>query len=104
MGFDAKKPAAVFRALGEENRVKILCLLSTGVKCACKLLEELEITQPTLPHHMKILCDSGIVSARKEGKWMYYSISGSAGEYLNKCVEDLLSQTETADRRSCRKR
>lgn len=104
MGFDAKKSAAVFRALGDENRVKILCLLSTGEKCACKLLEELEITQPTLSHHMKILCDSGIVSACKEGKWMYYSISGSAGEYLNKCVEALLSQTETADRRSCCKR
>lgn len=104
MGFGAKKLAAVFRALGDENRVKILGLLSTGEKCACKLLEELEITQPTLSHHMKILCDSGIVSARKEGKWMYYSISGSAGEYLNKCVEDLLSQTETADRRSCCKR
>ena len=104
MGFAAKKPAAVFRALGDENRVKILCLLSTGVKCACKLLEELEITQPTLPHHMKILCDSGIVSACKEGKWMYYSISGSAGEYLNKCVEDLLSRPEGADMQSCCKR
>ena len=44
-------------------------------KCACKLLEALQCTQPTLSHHMKILCDSGLVVGRKEGKWMYYSIS-----------------------------
>ena len=75
MGFDVKKLAAVFRALGDENRVKILGLLSTGEKCACKLLEELEITQPTLSHHMKILCDSGIVIAEKQWKWTHYSIN-----------------------------
>ena len=42
---------------------------------ACKLLEELNVTQPTLSHHMKILCDSGIVASRKQGKWKHYSIS-----------------------------
>ena len=44
-------------------------------KCACYLLEELNISQSTLSHHMKLLCDSGLVDYRKEGKWMHYSLS-----------------------------
>ncbi len=71
---EEKKLAAVFRALGDENRVRILKLLQSGEKCACILLDDLQIAQPTLSHHMKILCDAQLVSGRKVGKWMYYSI------------------------------
>lgn len=66
--------AKVFKAFCDERRIDILELLSGGEKCACKLLDELEISQSTLSHHMKILCDSGVVVARKDGKWTYYSI------------------------------
>ena len=72
---DSKKMAAMFKAFADENRIQILELLRDGERCACRLLEEMKITQPTLSHHMKILCDSGIVVGRKEGKWMHYSIS-----------------------------
>ena len=67
--------ALICKALGDSNRLKIVEMLSDGEKCGCKLLEAFEITQPTLSHHMKILCDCGLVSARKEGKWTHYSIS-----------------------------
>lgn len=87
---DYKKTATVFKAFCDENRLQILQLLQPGEKCACRLLEAMEITQPTLSHHMKILCDSGIVVGRKEGKWMYYSISEEgvkvATEYLGQLV------------------
>ncbi len=72
---DERKIALIFKAFCDENRIRILKLLCGGEKCACKLLEELNISQPTLSHHMKILCDAGIVIGRKEGKWMHYSIS-----------------------------
>ena len=75
MKLDDRKTALLFKALGDENRIKILGLLKQGEKCACKLLEEMNISQPTLSHHMKILCDAGIVVGRKDGKWMHYSIS-----------------------------
>lgn len=68
MKLDAKKTAVIFKAFCDENRIRILQLLQSGEKCACMLLEEMNITQPTLSHHMKILCDSGIVTGRKEGK------------------------------------
>lgn len=85
---DERKIAVIFKAFCDENRIRILKLLKSGEKCACKLLEELNVTQPTLSHHMKILCDSGIVVGRKEGKWMHYSISKEganiAADYLKK--------------------
>lgn len=86
---DERKTAAVFKALCDENRIRILKQLASGEKCACKLLDELSITQPTLSHHMKILCDSGIVSGRKEGKWMYYSISEQGAENARNLLREL---------------
>ena len=83
---DEKKTALVFKALCDENRIKIIELLKCGERCACVLLDSLHITQPTLSHHMKILCDSGLVTGRKAGKWTYYSLSretaADAAEYL----------------------
>jgi ArsR family transcriptional regulator len=71
----------VFRAFTDEHRVRVLELLQQGEQCACVLLEDMEISQPTLSHHMKILCDSGIVKKRPVGKWSYYSINAEGCEY-----------------------
>lgn len=84
-----KKIAQIFKALCDENRVQIMKLLRSGEKCACKLLEELNVTQPTLSHHMKTLLDSGIVNGRKEGKWMHYSISEEGLEKAQKYLDYL---------------
>jgi len=65
----------LFKALADTNRLMIVDMLSCGELCACKILEKFHITQPTLSHHMKILCDCGLVNGRKEGKWMYYSLN-----------------------------
>ena len=75
MELSEKKTAEMFKALCDENRIKIIKLLQNGEKCACRLNEEIDVTQPTMSHHMKVLCDSGLVVGRKEGKWMHYSIS-----------------------------
>lgn len=64
--------APVFKALGDETRLKIIELLSCGELCACDILESFDITQPTLSYHMKILTESGLVNSRKEGSWIRY--------------------------------
>lgn len=70
--------ALLFKALSDANRIKIVTMLSErGELCACKILDELGITQPTLSHHMKVLCSCGLVVCRKEGRWMHYSLSSS---------------------------
>lgn len=91
---DAVKTAVIFKAFCDENRIRILKLLQGGEKCACMLLEEMNITQPTLSHHMKILCDSGIVRGRKEGKWMHYSISEAGIECAQKYLSSLKNNRE----------
>ena len=72
--------AKVFQALCDPKRLAILEQLRSGEKCACVLLEDLHISQSTLSHHMQILCDSGVVEARREGKWTHYRLSASGGE------------------------
>lgn len=67
--------AAIYKALSDPNRLMIVDMLSGEELCACKILEKFNITQPTLSHHMKTLCDCGLVKARKEGKWSYYSLN-----------------------------
>ncbi|WP_223196868.1 ArsR/SmtB family transcription factor [Listeria monocytogenes] len=62
------------KAIAEPNRLQILDMISTGEKCACDILDDFNFTQPTLSHHMKVLIEAGIVTARKEGKWQYYSL------------------------------
>lgn len=69
------KQALVFKALAEPNRLKIIKMLSQGEHCACEILESLQITQPTLSHHMKILIECELVVGRKEGIWMHYSLN-----------------------------
>jgi len=85
--------AKVFKAFCDENRLQILELLQSGEKCACVLLDRLNICQSTLSHHMKILIESNVVTPRKEGKWTYYSIS-SVGSMAAK---ELLIKLTTID-------
>ena len=94
--------AKVFKAFCDENRLMILEMLQSGEKCACKLLDELKISQSTLSHHMKILCESGIVSSRKEGKWTHYSISKNGSKKALGLLAELTNTTENNIICSCK--
>lgn len=80
--------AKVFKALSDPNRLLILETLQSEEKCACKLLTDLNIVQSTLSHHMKILCESGFVNGRRDGKWMHYSINKKAFEIAKKFLSE----------------
>ena len=82
--------AKVFKALCDPKRLAILEQLRSGEKCACALQEPMDLTQSGLSYHMKILCDSGLVVSRQEGKWTHYRLS-EAGR--NKAVRLLLAIT-----------
>ena len=72
--------AKIFKAFCDPKRLAILDLLKNGEKCACVLLNELNTTQSGLSYHMKILCESGIVTGRQEGKWTHYSLNEEKGK------------------------
>ena len=86
-----KNDTIIFKALCDEKRLSILELLKGGEKCACVLMEELNIAQSALSYHMKILCESGIVTSRQVGKWTHYTISKSGREYAIKRLTELTS-------------
>lgn len=65
----------VFKSLGDPKRAMIVDMLSCGELCACMILEKFEMSQSTLSHHMKLLCECGLVKGRNEGKWIYYSLN-----------------------------
>jgi ArsR family transcriptional regulator len=77
----------VFRAFTDDSRVRVLELLCDGEQCACVLLDDLKISQPTLSHHMKILCDAGVVNKRRVGKWSYYSIDKEGCAYAKRMLD-----------------
>lgn len=88
--------ANFFKSMSDPNRLMIVDMLSYGTLCACKLLERLQITQPTLSHHMKILCDCGLVKARREGKWMHYSLNTEQIQKTKELFNDLFTDKESS--------
>ena len=89
--------ARVFKALCDARRQRILELLHTGEKCACVLTEEMGMPQSSLSYHMKILCDSGIVISREEGKWTHYQISQQGSEKAIQLLKEITAVTENHD-------
>lgn len=64
----------ILKAIADPKRLCIVDMLSCGELCACKILEAFHIAQPTLSHDMRVLMDAGVVTARREGKWIYYAL------------------------------
>lgn len=77
--------AKILKALSDPKRLRIVDMLSCGELCACQILEEFHVTQPTLSHDMKLLVEAGIVKDRREGKNIYYSLDEEVlGESQNR--------------------
>lgn len=92
MKYSAAEFVPVMKALSDETRLRIIDMLSCGPLCACDILEEFSITQSTLSYHMKILTESTLVTAVRDGAWMRYSLNqGKAEEtiaFLNHISHD----------------
>lgn len=73
-----------FKALSDEKRIRILKLLAVREMCVCELMIALDVTQPNLSHHLRILETQGFINRRKEGKWAFYSLTNS------KAIEQLV--------------
>lgn len=93
--------ARVFKAFCDEKRLRILELLRGGEKCACVLIDKLDIGQSGLSYHMKILCESGIVDSRQEGKWTHYRISEKGSAYAGELLKMLTTPNTTLEEDTC---
>lgn len=97
MDNEHKKNAKIFKAFCDEKRLAILELLRSGEKCACILIDQMEIGQSALSYHMKILCESGVVESRQEGKWTHYRLSAAGSKYAVGLLEKLTAPTITSE-------
>lgn len=71
----------LFRALGDPARLKIVSMVAeAGELCVCKIVEELDMGQPAVSHHLAKLRYSGLLKARKQGQWVHYSLNMDALE------------------------
>jgi ArsR family transcriptional regulator len=80
-----------FRALSDENRLRIVDLLRGGERCVCELTDALDLSQPLLSFHLKTMKDAGLVVDRREGRWAYYSLNPEAFAQLEDFVGALPS-------------
>ena len=76
------RPAEQFQALSDETRLRILDLLRGGEHCVCELTDVLDLGQSLLSFHLKTLKDAGLVTDRREGRWMYYALASEKLEAL----------------------
>jgi ArsR family transcriptional regulator len=86
---EAEATAALFRALGDPARVRIVNALATSDEpvCVCELIEPLGLAQPTVSHHMKKLLDAGIVEREQRGKWAFFSLTSEGCATLARVVD-----------------
>ena len=85
---------AVGRALGDTTRIRILAALRNGELCVCELVDALDISQSTLSSHLQICREAGVVTSRKESRWIYYSLSTRYAPV----IERVFSELETVRR------
>lgn len=99
---------AVFRALADKTRLRILALLGTNEVCVCHIHDSLGIPQPTVSRHLAYLRRTGLVDARREGVWMHYRVSPRLDPVVQGVVNAAIHalthvQTTTRDRRQYQK-
>src|ERR671934_2178997 len=75
---DHRQAVQLFRALSDPTRLSILERLRYGERCVCELTDALDAAQSRLSFHLKVLKDAGLVTDRREGRWMYYTMSPEA--------------------------
>ncbi len=85
----ARRSAALFHALSDEKRLRILALLAGGELCVCELTEALHLSQSLLSFHLRTLRDAGLVVDRREGRWIHYSLRSEALEEAKSAIETL---------------
>ena len=84
-----ERSVALFHALSDETRLEIIELLRKGERCVCELTDTLDAAQSRLSFHLRVLKDAGVVSDRKDGRWVYYELDPEAFEELGTLVSSM---------------
>ncbi|MDQ3082018.1 MAG: metalloregulator ArsR/SmtB family transcription factor [Gemmatimonadota bacterium] len=88
-GARTDRAVELFHALSDETRLEIIHLLSKGERCVCELTDSLDAAQSRLSFHLRVLKDAGVVSDRKEGRWVYYELDREAFDEVGELVSGM---------------
>src|ERR687892_2551146 len=94
---DLDRAAALFHALSDRTRLSILQRLRFGERCVCDLTDALDAAQSRLSFHLRVLKDAGLVTDRREGRWMYYTLNAEALAEVGEFVESMASAPSPAE-------
>ena len=97
---DPQRVVTLFHALSDGTRLSILQRLRFGERCVCELTGDLEAAQSRLSFHLKVLKDAGLVTDRREGRWMYYTLNPDALGEAAEVIEGMASAPSAAERRT----
>ena len=89
------KARALLKAMADPLRLQVLEALGGGERCVCELTSELGLAQSKLSFHLKVLREAGLIEARDEGRWVYYSLRTDAIEQLRCWLGDLAAKCST---------
>jgi ArsR family transcriptional regulator, arsenate/arsenite/antimonite-responsive transcriptional repressor len=84
---DLRAALRVFRALSDENRLRLIDLLHEGEQCVCDLSDAIGASQPLLSFHLRTLKEAGLVTDRREGRWVYYALNAESVEDVQRFLE-----------------
>src|SRR5690625_204867 len=97
---EARDLATMFKALAEPARLRLLSLIAShqgGEACVCDLTEPVDLSQPTVSHHLKILTDAGLITRDKRGRWAYYAVASDALDALGEVLRVEHKDKDSAD-------
>ena len=97
---DLNRSVQLFHALSDSTRLSILQRLRFGERCVCDLTDALDAAQSRLSFHLKVLKDADLVTDRREGRWMYYTLNPATLNQLGNVVEALASAPSPAERKT----
>ena len=86
---DLSRAIQLFHALSDETRLAVVEMLRDGERCVCDLQDALDVAQSRLSFHLKVLKDAGLVTDRKDGRWVHYALSAGAFDELGELAADL---------------
>ena len=96
---DLDRTARLFHALSDSTRLSILRRLRFGEQCVCNLTDALDAAQSRLSFHLKVLKDAGLVTDRRDGRWMYYTVNADALVEIGTLIESMTAPPTAAERR-----
>jgi ArsR family transcriptional regulator, arsenate/arsenite/antimonite-responsive transcriptional repressor len=97
---DVTRAAHLFHALSDGTRLAILQRLRFGERCVCDLTDALDAAQSRLSFHLKVLKQAGLVTDRREGRWMYYTLNTPSLAEVSEVIETLASAPSAQERKT----